>query len=750
MEYRELRDQFHGLVSPSRPNEWDIEDALCEIEGLEEEAQNLLLGAVPVIWPISHSLCFSFLKDAALRIDELDTTLLSEWIRRVLSCYEKGGLVSARSYMEDTDFEQLRNRQSSETAELKELQTRLASYMQGLTGIALSIMSSEKIYTDTETVYLPEKVEYYPDRNKNILFYKLVAALQAMFVREGTFGRHRFIRGEKTDKCDKDEPIEKTFFEQFAEPEKAKLIYQLMETVNVFNILLSDYPGLMRETLVIRETLFQDSMGDSVSSTSYHSIMRSVVVPEEQKTTTTFTKEALAIRGKERGSPAKQIQHLERVFGNGFNQLDDFSLFPLMSMFDFILCAKTRDTRIVNQRKEFENNLSALLVKKGLPLNSLEKGNTPDTSGGTTISLTQKNSKKNGRRRADALLFNNSEIQLTDDLRQLVDRIMADLGCVPDGYISSAFGIAGGGKNIEGKALDGKEELDNVFLPYDEWDYRRNGFRRNWCSLRETQLLSVQPSFVEKTLEKYRPLLSQIKKQFEMLNTQERFIRRRRYGDDIDLDAHIESLCDSAAGLAPSEKLFVRLKRTDRSISSVFLVDMSNSTEGWVGRSIKEALVLLCEAMETVGDPYAIYGFSGMRRMRSEVFRIKAFREEYTSEVKGRLSAISPKEYTRMGPPIRHITKMFSEMETKSSLLILLSDGKPEDYDDYKGKYAIEDTRKALAEAKGQGIHPYCITIDKEAHQYLEYLFGIGNYTFIKKIEQLPARLTEIYRLLTR
>jgi nitric oxide reductase NorD protein len=166
--------------------------------------------------------------------------------------------------------------------------------------------------------------------------------------------------------------------------------------------------------------------------------------------------------------------------------------------------------------------------------------------------------------------------------------------------------------------------------------------------------------------------------------------------------------------------------------------------------AIKEALVLLCEAMEVIGDRYGIYGFSGMRRMRSEVYKVKDMAEPYSDQVKKRLAAVSPKEYTRMGPPIRHMINHFRGVDTKSRLLLMLSDGKPEDYDDYKGQYAIEDTRKALAEARGNGIHPYCITIDRQAHDYLEHLFGRGNYAYVKNIEQLPSRLTEIYRVLTR
>ncbi|MEE4165079.1 MAG: VWA domain-containing protein, partial [Desulfocapsaceae bacterium] len=307
-----------------------------------------------------------------------------------------------------------------------------------------------------------------------------------------------------------------------------------------------------------------------------------------------------------------------------------------------------------------------------------------------------------------------------------------------------------GGRN----SGEGEQEsgclIDDQCAHYDEWDYRRQGYRKDWCSLRERKLLGVQSDFVPLTLKKYRGQLKKIKRQFELMHTQERFARRRRSGDDIDLDALIDSLGDQCAGLPPSENLFIQLIRDQRSITTLFLVDMSNSTEGWIGTSIKEALLLLCEAIEMVGDEYGIYGFSGMRRMRSEIYTIKELGECYDNHVKSRLAAIGPKEYTRMGPPIRHMINYFRNIDTRTRLLIILSDGKPEDYDDYKHEYAIEDTRKALAEARGEGIQPYCITIDKEAHDYLEHLFGRGNYTFVPNVELLPARLTEVYRLLTR
>ena len=126
----------------------------------------------------------------------------------------------------------------------------------------------------------------------------------------------------------------------------------------------------------------------------------------------------------------------------------------------------------------------------------------------------------------------------------------------------------------------------------------------------------------------------------------------------------------------------------------------------------RESLVLLSEALQTLGDRYAIYGFSGMTRKRCELYRIKTFEESYDSKVKARIAGIRPQDYTRMGVTIRHLSEKLLNVDAKTRVLITISDGKPDDYDGYRGEYGIEDTRQALMEAKHAGIHPFCITID--------------------------------------
>jgi nitric oxide reductase NorD protein len=160
--------------------------------------------------------------------------------------------------------------------------------------------------------------------------------------------------------------------------------------------------------------------------------------------------------------------------------------------------------------------------------------------------------------------------------------------------------------------------------------------------------------------------------------------------------------------------------------------------------------VLLAEALETLGDRYAIYGFSGMTRKRCELYRIKSFDESYGDEIKARISGIEPQDYTRMGAAIRHLSKLLNEVDARTRILITLSDGKPDDYDGYRGDYGIEDTRRALMEARRDGIRPYCITIDAEARDYLPHMYGAAaNWSIVEKVEDLPRKVSDIYRRLT-
>jgi nitric oxide reductase NorD protein len=287
------------------------------------------------------------------------------------------------------------------------------------------------------------------------------------------------------------------------------------------------------------------------------------------------------------------------------------------------------------------------------------------------------------------------------------------------------------------------------FYTYDEWDFRRERFRRNWCTIKEMELSATRGNFYENTMRAYRGQLTLLRRQFEFLRQEYRFLKRQKDGEDVDLDALVEAYVDLRAFGRASDYLFIRQLKDRRDLAVSFLVDMSASTEGWVSTAIKESLILLCEALTSLGDRYAIFGFSGMRRTGCHFFRIKDFGQEYDRTVKERINTIGPRDYTRMGAAIRHASFLLRQQEARVRLLMIISDGKPEDYDEYKGPYAIEDTRMAVIEAREQAINPFCITIDKQGREYLPRIFGQKNYVVIPDPALLHKRIPEMYRILT-
>ena len=285
---------------------------------------------------------------------------------------------------------------------------------------------------------------------------------------------------------------------------------------------------------------------------------------------------------------------------------------------------------------------------------------------------------------------------------------------------------------------------------YDEWDYRRKAWRRDWCHLYETDSAAGDLAWVQQTRQRNAHLIRNIRRRFESLRGEDRIHRRQLEGEDLDLDAQVEAHADRKSGVEPSPRLFCHRRRSERSLAVMFMVDMSGSTKGWINDAERESLVLLCEAIESLGDRYAIYGFSGWTRTRCDIYRIKEFAARYDAATQARIAGIEAKDYTRMGVAVRHLSTLLAAQPARHKLLVTLSDGRPDDYgDEYRGHYGIEDTRRALHEARAQGIRSYCVTIDRHGADYLPQLYGPAHYTVIDDAKKLPQKLAEIYRKLT-
>jgi nitric oxide reductase NorD protein len=225
-------------------------------------------------------------------------------------------------------------------------------------------------------------------------------------------------------------------------------------------------------------------------------------------------------------------------------------------------------------------------------------------------------------------------------------------------------------------------------------------------------------------------------------------------GDDLDVAAYVSSVSDRRAGHAPDDRLYIDVRPARRALAIAILADTSGSTDMFVTDTKqiidveKEALLLASEALDALGDPYALLTFSSRGSQRVRVATIKGFNERNGDAVRGRIGSITPGSNTRLGAAVRHVAALLAAQPAAHRLLLILSDGKPNDSDRYQGPYAVEDARRALLEARAIGVHPFCLTVDVEEPAYLAHLFGASGYTILRKAEQLPMALVSLVRQL--
>ena len=294
---------------------------------------------------------------------------------------------------------------------------------------------------------------------------------------------------------------------------------------------------------------------------------------------------------------------------------------------------------------------------------------------------------------------------------------------------------------------------------YPEWDELIGDYRPRWCTVWERQASGSAGVFVDAVLAEHAPMVRRLRREFQLMRPAGLGRERRaREGDAVDLDALVGELVDARLGRPGEGRVYLRRIRKERDVAVAFLVDQSASTRELVvegGKSVieveKEALVLLSEALEALGDRYGIFGFSGRGRQTVTFDVFKDFEERWDETVRGRIGAMTYRMENRDGAAIRHATMRLAKLDAKVRLLVLLSDGKPLDCgcDLYQAAYAQSDTRMALREAREHGVDPFCITVDPSGSDYLGTMYGDVHYAVIESVEQLPARLPGIYRRLT-
>lgn len=670
--------------------------------------QEFVLHWGAVVARDNAELAYQFTAFAAEAVRCMDLEAVQSWLLHAMDLYDKKGQMPAIRALQDVAGFAANRQEKLAGAVLEEQAPVLERFICGLNGRPLQIARHARCFTDTEHIFLPPVVGRLPDKASNLRLLKAMAVHQWAQNWYGTW------RGDALLRAVQDGTLDAAGLERF----------HALETIRLDACLARDLPGLHRDMAALRQRL------DQVDA-ALHRRADALTRPGADVADTLRLAVAL------RDLPADPCCYR--------GELDAAAVQACLAV------------RAALDRDRFRIALARLVDEHdGV---SADAAADDDADAGAEL-------REDSRARLDArrhddpeapngvrfeLFLDGKPVAPPEDLVSTMESIIQDLGEIPPDYL-----VAAGPGLYRRRALQQARDADSVWAGtyheegaflYDEWDFSRQHHRKDWCVLREHALPAADLVFHQQTVRKYGGLIKSIRRTFEVLRGEDRTLRRQPHGEDVDIDALVEAQADMRAGHEMTQRLFLRQHKEERSIAVALMVDMSGSTRGWINDAEREALILLSEALTTLGDRFAIYGFSGWTRKRCEVYPVKCFGEPYDDQVKARIGAIAPKDYTRMGAPIRHLTALLKAQEARTKLLITLSDGKPDDYDpQYRGDYGIEDTRQALFEARLDGVHPFCITIDEAGAEYLPHMYGAANYTVVADVSRLPAKVSEIYR----
>lgn len=312
----------------------------------------------------------------------------------------------------------------------------------------------------------------------------------------------------------------------------------------------------------------------------------------------------------------------------------------------------------------------------------------------------------------------------------------------------------------DGVSYNEREGKEPVAEPrhYDEFDYQIQLYRPLWTTVLEKRPRLGELGVIERILEEHRKIALRLKRLLDALQPQGvRRIRKLEEGDEIDLDAAVASLIDIRLGMQPDPRVMMRSIRKVRDIAVLVLLDLSESTNDRVAGQdytvlalTRAATVLLGEAIDEVGDAFAVHGFHSDGRHNVFYHRYKDFDQPWNEIAKARLAGMEGRFSTRMGAAIRHATQHLTQTRAAKKLLLVVTDGEPADIDVRDPQYLRFDAKNAVEEASRRGIVPFCLTLDPRADHYVSRIFGVKNYLILDHVERLPERLPQLYAGLTR
>ncbi|CZF78877.1 von Willebrand factor type A domain protein [Grimontia celer] len=359
-------------------------------------------------------------------------------------------------------------------------------------------------------------------------------------------------------------------------------------------------------------------------------------------------------------------------------------------------------------------------------------------------------------------LLSEPQVKRTVNVMEMVNEIdneLADDNAQEVWILESEFFRDGDPENVSMNELEGKQQISSPFY-YPEWDYTANQNRPAWVTLTERSVKKGASTDIDKLIENRQSQLRKIKAIVEALQPKGlQRLRKQFEGDELDLDAAIDAMKEIRRGALPDMNIDQRLIRRERDLAVLVLLDLSQSTMDSLPGShsdirvldvAQEATVMLANAIDGIGDPFAIHGFNSNGRSDVRYQRFKDFDEAYDDTTKSRLAVMEGGLSTRMGAALRHAKTYLAQQPQRKKLLLMISDGEPADIDSRDPLYLQADTKHAIDDVLMQGITPFCLTIDPDADSYVAQIFGEGHYSILDNASRLPDVLPNLFASITR
>ena len=615
---------------------------------------------------------------------------------------------------------------------------------------------------DGKAVYLPEEIDHFADDRLNKALYRL-AALDELGFRE--FGTYRFdietarrrvpwLAANPSAATGLRESDLAVFFHAFARPSIARAVFKVIEAARIRAAVSRRYPGTRRYRQSLTGYVAGRWMERSGELTGLEALCTALLGVDVESRLFPMAAEVLEPMADVYTSAAATVACYE-VLAIGSEPEGESAERAEATTMEWL----QREARLDDWNEELADKDAEIAALEFAELVSGEETKVANTSG----------------RDGDTRELGAGLVAERDQLRRRIDMERSSVRrALGDGHDRSAS------------------------FRYDEWDYHNGAYLRGWCRLYEEGLGAEHASDTQALLDAVRPHVRAARRQFEQVQpTGYQRVKKTPDGDELDLDAIVQTRADIRTGASPDERVYSRRERLRRDVGAALLVDLSASTDDVIPEErerpldgtakvqdirdpyfdddddydfaarmaeeaakrriidiLRESVLLLGTALEGLGDRYGIYGFSGYGRDCVEFYVAKEFDDPLDDHALDAIAAMEPKRSTRMGPAIRHACTKLESSGAVLKVLMIVSDGFPQDHD-YgpdrgEHEYGVQDTARALVEAEARGIETFCVTVDQSGHDYLRRMCPADRYLVIEETAELPAALQKTYRQLTR